>query len=198
MRAPAARGWKLTLLAPTEPGRRNRRPVDAARTTSFPSPATRPAPALTETEGSGDPGSRARSIDPAPLDPGEQTYRSRRRPAAWRRVRTAATEVARFGKPIRYVRMIFLAATRRVSRLRGRLGGRRRRSDRRAGLTSHRRWIRRRPRRFAATPTRHPAHIPQEGAGSSRRHPAIPATSTLERPAHGGNPRLFPLMPEAP
>jgi hypothetical protein len=30
MRAPAARGWKLTLLAPTEPGRRNRRPVDAA------------------------------------------------------------------------------------------------------------------------------------------------------------------------
>ena len=30
MEAPAARGWKLTLLAPTEPGRRNRRPVDAA------------------------------------------------------------------------------------------------------------------------------------------------------------------------
>src|SRR6188474_3252143 len=30
MKAPAARGWKLTLLAPIEPGRRNRRPVDAA------------------------------------------------------------------------------------------------------------------------------------------------------------------------
>jgi uncharacterized membrane protein YbhN (UPF0104 family)/tRNA A-37 threonylcarbamoyl transferase component Bud32 len=30
MDAPAARGWKLTLLAPTEPGRRNRRPVDVA------------------------------------------------------------------------------------------------------------------------------------------------------------------------
>lgn len=58
-------------------------------------------------------------------------------------------------------------------------------------------WPSRRHRRtIGATP--HPALIPQEDAASSRQHPRLPATAGSERPAHGGNPRLSPLSPEAP
>ena len=46
--------------------------------------------------------------------------------------------------------------------------------------------------------TPHPAHIPPEGAGSSRRSPTIPARSLAKSPALAGNPRLLPLNPEAP
>ena len=51
---------------------------------------------------------------------------------------------------------------------------------------------------FAAAATEHPAHIPQEVAGSSRRHPPIPATPRSKSPALAGNPCLSPLSPKAP
>jgi putative PIN family toxin of toxin-antitoxin system len=54
------------------------------------------------------------------------------------------------------------------------------------------------PASLAARTTAHPALIPQEAGGSSRLYPAIPATPDANSPAHGGNPRLFPLSPQAP
>ena len=58
----------------------------------------------------------------------------------------------------------------------------------------------RRARRATLTQetTIHPAQIPQEAAGSSRPGPSIPATSTHERPAPAGDPRLSRLSPQAP
>jgi hypothetical protein len=53
-------------------------------------------------------------------------------------------------------------------------------------------------RPFSTRTTPHPAIIPHEPAGSSRKSPAIPATARAKRPAHRGNPRLFPLRPQAP
>ena len=47
-----------------------------------------------------------------------------------------------------------------------------------------------------ATP--HPALIPQEAVGSSRRHPPMPATPASESPAHGEDPRLLPPIPKQP
>jgi hypothetical protein len=46
--------------------------------------------------------------------------------------------------------------------------------------------------------TLHPAHIPHELGGSSRRCPEIPATQGAECPCLAGNPRLFPPRPEVP
>lgn len=48
------------------------------------------------------------------------------------------------------------------------------------------------------TTTVHPAYMPREGAGTSRTAPRIPAAAGSKSPAHGGNPRRFPLSPEAP
>jgi hypothetical protein len=53
-------------------------------------------------------------------------------------------------------------------------------------------------RLLSSKTTTHPALIPQEVAGSSRPYPAIPATPVSKDPAHGGNPRLSPLNPQAP
>src|SRR5207244_4034898 len=44
----------------------------------------------------------------------------------------------------------------------------------------------------------YPAPLPQEIAGSSRLLWGIPATAGSECPAHGRNPRLPPLNPQAP
>ena len=43
--------------------------------------------------------------------------------------------------------------------------------------------------------TLHPAHIPREAAGSSRRCPAMPASQAPKAPAHG---RKSPLVPAQP
>ena len=53
-------------------------------------------------------------------------------------------------------------------------------------------------RKFAEKATRHPALVPQEMPRSSPTVPRIPATTGTQSPAHGGNPRLSPLSPEAP
>jgi hypothetical protein len=53
-------------------------------------------------------------------------------------------------------------------------------------------------REFTDETTAHPALIPHEAPGDPRRHPQIPARRRAERPAPTGNPRLIPLMPEAP
>ena len=58
--------------------------------------------------------------------------------------------------------------------------------------------IPRRSRLFSTRATSHPALIPHEAGGTSGSLPAIPATPESESPAHGGNPRLFPLGAEAP
>jgi hypothetical protein len=47
---------------------------------------------------------------------------------------------------------------------------------------------------FAEKATRHPALIPQEVAGSSRRNPAIRASRRTKDPAHEGNPRPIPAQ----
>jgi hypothetical protein len=77
----------------------------------------------------------------------------------------------------------------RMSRKRGRLG------ERHAGsapcVPHSSRW-------FSASATPHPAHIPREAAGSSRRRPRIPARPSSKDPARGGNPRPLPLSPEPP
>jgi hypothetical protein len=54
------------------------------------------------------------------------------------------------------------------------------------------------PALLAAWATTHPALIPHEAPGCSRRYPPIPATEVAESPALAGNPRLTPLRPEAP
>ena len=54
------------------------------------------------------------------------------------------------------------------------------------------------PLSFATAATPHPALIPREAAGSSRRHPLIPACLRPERPALAGNPRLFRASPDVP
>jgi CRP-like cAMP-binding protein len=46
--------------------------------------------------------------------------------------------------------------------------------------------------------TAHPALIPHELAGSSRRHAPIPSRRPMESLAQSGNPRLSPLSPEGP
>src|SRR6266498_2801564 len=51
---------------------------------------------------------------------------------------------------------------------------------------------------LSAKTTVHPALVPQEVGGTSRRHPRIPATARSKSPALAGNPRLSPLSPEAP
>ena len=52
-----------------------------------------------------------------------------------------------------------------------------------------------RPVAFAITTTLHPAHIPPEVAGSSRRYPSIPARWRTKDPLSPRNPRLSPLTP---
>ena len=54
------------------------------------------------------------------------------------------------------------------------------------------------PAPFADWATRHPALIPQEAPGSSRRYPPIPAMAGAQSPAHAADPRVFPLSPAAP
>jgi hypothetical protein len=63
------------------------------------------------------------------------------------------------------------------------------------------RLVRAVPETIPASPTQttfHPAHIPREVAGSSRRCPVIPASQVAKSPAHPGNPRPLPLTPEPP
>jgi hypothetical protein len=54
------------------------------------------------------------------------------------------------------------------------------------------------PNRLQGSQQTHPADIPPEVVGSSRRSPAIPANHRDRSPAHGGNPRLSPSSPELP
>ena len=54
------------------------------------------------------------------------------------------------------------------------------------------------PNRLQDRQQTHPADIPQEIVGSSRRSPAMPANHRDRSPALAGNPRLSPLSSEAP
>ena len=63
---------------------------------------------------------------------------------------------------------------------------------------SRRRRVQCSSRWLSVKTTAQPALIPPEVAGSSRCYPAIPATPVSKDPAHGGNPRLSPLSPQAP
>ena len=54
------------------------------------------------------------------------------------------------------------------------------------------------PAPFADWATPHPALIPHEAPGSSRRYPPIPARPRAKDPALAGNPRRFPPSPQAP